>query len=142
MKAIVSAFSDREKPLSIRDIQKSSKACYFDTSEVTRMISYITSFGKVFTKEGKWIRVAEKEKKPSKPGRSHYLDELLKIISVLSIDSPKTEVEIVQETGLDIEKVKEVLPFLADITGRGYIIADGNRFAGTFKLLQLKSDNN
>ncbi|MFW9992180.1 MAG: hypothetical protein ACFFD4_09055 [Candidatus Odinarchaeota archaeon] len=144
MKAIMKAFPDaEEKPLSIFELQKSAGACYPDTSEVTQMLSYLTSFGKVTQNgDGRWLRTAEKDNKPKKPGRApRYLTEILEIIKVLAPDSPKSIDEVAKETGLETGMVEEFLPFLADITDRGHVVEVTNP-RKSYKLEPMKEDGN
>jgi hypothetical protein len=129
MKAIVNAFANPDEKVSIYNLQKASRACFADTVEVTEMLSYLTSYGKVINKGLEWIRQGEVENKPAQPERMHFLTEIMALITTLTADTPKLTEEVAKSTNLNMEFVTEALLFLEAITTKGYIkedLSEGN----------------
>ena len=138
MKNIKNAFYSLGIELGISDLLNVSNACYSDTYEVTEMIAYLMAFGQIQRIDDGWVRNKELPNKPNEPWRVHFLKEILTIIKILDPVTPKNEEQIADESNVDIDTIKEFLPFLAEITDRGYIVSKPSAYHGKFILLSAE----
>jgi hypothetical protein len=105
---------------SVRQIAAMTGMCSFDSTEVSDMLSYLTTFGRVkHTRDG-WVIHPEDEKSVYERFRKQYLKNVEAILSKLSAEGRIVE-ELSQATNLSQEMVDLYLPFLADITRLGVI---------------------
>ncbi|MFX0063325.1 MAG: hypothetical protein ACFFC7_14205 [Candidatus Hermodarchaeota archaeon] len=126
MLKIVELVSQEE--VTAAPIQRATGMCHFDSTEVSDMLSYLTTFGRVKKIEEGWI--IEKTELKAKYGsfRKNYLKDAEDILKTLS-DTPKSSEEIASEADKDIKMVELYLPFLEEITKYGLI----SRVQGKFK---------
>ena len=125
MENILSTFVQPNREYSIREIRKFAQSCGPDTREVTSMLSYILSFGKVSQNESGWIRTNERPQKPNKPRRFQFLNEIFGVILSINNNSKSIQ-EISSEINLDEKKILRYLLFLNKITDKGYLEKKGN----------------
>jgi predicted transcriptional regulator len=130
---ILSTFEKSNKRYSIKDIRNIAQSCGPDTREVTHMLSYIVSFGKIIQTDNGWVRTNELEEKPKKPRRFRFLEEIFRIILILN-KKPKSIPEISSETNLSEEKVVNSLSFLNSITNKGFLITHDNFIRKKYEL--------
>ncbi|MFW9830995.1 MAG: hypothetical protein ACFFD8_04410 [Candidatus Thorarchaeota archaeon] len=118
MPTIVDLLADGE--VGIREIAATTGMCSFDSREVSDMLAYLTSFGRVTYSETGWSIQPPEEKSTYEQFRLHYINELTKILNKLST-STKTVEHLSQETGLPKDAVNRYLSFLAEVTRLGVI---------------------
>ncbi|MFX0122438.1 MAG: hypothetical protein ACFFAE_02290 [Candidatus Hodarchaeota archaeon] len=118
-----------EDALSSWQIANSIGSCTSDASEVTRMLHYLTHYGKVVSNadRGNWriIRKNEDSNPPSKDFRVKYIQKYLTIIELLT-GEPQSEKELSNKASLELNEVKEALSYLKLITEKGYIYLQGS----------------
>jgi hypothetical protein len=129
---IVKSLASTDESLNIYDIQRVSRSCVPDTAEVTEMLSFITSYGKIFETSKGWIRVNEYDEKPNKPRRFFYLKEIYNILSELSEEKPLNCGIIAEKTNINVERVLEYLDFLSAITKDGYVKLDSHNYPSSY----------
>ncbi|MHA1991083.1 MAG: hypothetical protein ACW981_08950 [Candidatus Hodarchaeales archaeon] len=134
---IVKSLASTDESLNIYDIQRVSRACVPDTTEVTEMLSFLTSYGKVFETSKGWIRTNENGKKPNRPRRFFYLKDIYNILSELSEENPLNCGIIAENTNINVEKVLEYLDFLSAITKAGYVKLDNNNYPSSYIMNRL-----
>ncbi|MFX0016452.1 MAG: hypothetical protein ACFFB2_14650 [Promethearchaeota archaeon] len=114
---------EKDSPLTSLQIAKSIGSCVSDAAEVTRMLHYITSFGKIEANSGgEWRIFRKKEYKgpPPKNYKENYGQNLEKIIHILTEEAQTIE-ELMLKISLEKHDLTEDLSFLALITEKGYI---------------------
>jgi len=109
-----------EGETSIGAIRSSTGMCSFDSTEVSDMLAYLTSFGRVRPNDDGWTIQKVDEEANYDRFRKAFLKDAAAILSQLS-DEPKSVNQLSQETGLPTELVDLYLPFLAEITRLGVI---------------------
>jgi hypothetical protein len=114
---------------SVSDIQFESGYCYFDSTEVTDMLSYLTTFGKVKSTDKGWIREDTEQKAKYGTFRVHYLNDARDILESTTKE-PKTVEQIVEETKKTSEAVELYLSFLEKITKYGVFSRTKGRLGG------------
>ena len=114
---------------SVSDIQFESGHCYFDSTEITDMLSYLTTFGKVKSTDSGWIREPTGQQGKYGNFREHYLNDARDILESTT-DEPKTVKQIAEETKKTSEAVELYLPFLEKITKYGVISRTKGRLGG------------
>lgn len=127
MLTIISAL-EREDSLTSLQIARAIGVCVPDVAEATRILHYITYFGKIESNpEGNWriIKKEEDSDPPPKKFRVKYIQNLMKIIDVLNEGTQSAE-ELAQRTSQEIDSVQEILSFLSLTTGKGYIHLQGS----------------
>ncbi|MFX1515797.1 MAG: hypothetical protein ACFFC6_05765 [Promethearchaeota archaeon] len=118
---------EKENTLSAWQIAKSIGSCISDASEVTRMLHYITHYGKIISEQGKWkiIRKEENTDPPSKDFRVKYIQNYITLIETLNNELQSVE-EIAKKTSLEMNEIEENLPYLSLITNKGSIELHGS----------------
>lgn len=122
MLSIIEAL-ENEKSLSSLQIARAVKVCIPDAREVTQMLQYLTSFGKIISNQnGKWevTLKGEDPAPPSKEFRFKYIITLTEIIKILH-RSNRSASELAQKTSQEIDDIEEALEFLALITEKGQV---------------------
>lgn len=118
MTTIVDLIADGEA--SISEIRSATGMCSFDSTEVSDMLAFLTSFGKVEAHENKWGIQKVEEEPAYERFRKAFLQDAVAILTQLS-DTGKSVEQISKEAELSNEKVDLYLPFLAEITRLGVI---------------------
>ncbi|UCG89998.1 MAG: hypothetical protein JSU57_05925 [Candidatus Heimdallarchaeota archaeon] len=115
---------ESEESLSSLQIARVIRVCVPDAKEVTQMLQYMTSFGKIILDlDGKWKITLKKEAStPPLPTefRFKYIKTLAEIIKILHKRSQSVS-ELAQKTSHEIDDIQEALEFLALITGKGKV---------------------
>lgn len=106
--------------VSVNEIRSSTGMCSFDSTEVSDMLSYLTSFGQVKLEKKGWTIQKPETDAVYDRIRKGFLKDAMTILEQLS-DTGKSAAQLAQETGLSIDKVDSYLPFLAEITRLGII---------------------
>jgi len=119
MKIIVDLLFDHDE-IGIPEIARATGMCSFDSREVTDMLAYLTSFGRVEESTEGWTIVKFRKGSIFGDFREAFLESMEKILRCLT-PSAQTAKEIAQETQLHQDQVEEHLPFLAEITRLGVI---------------------
>ncbi len=109
-----------EGEVGVGAVRSATGMCGFDSTEVSDMLAYLTSFGRVETKENGWIILRAEEEAVYGRFRKAYLKAPIAILSNLSEEVKSVE-QLSQETGLSVETVDLYLPFLVEITRLGVI---------------------
>ncbi|MFX0078196.1 MAG: hypothetical protein ACFE8O_03065 [Candidatus Hermodarchaeota archaeon] len=118
MRMIVDLIAEGET--GVRQIAAATGLCSFDSTEVSDMLAYLTTFGRVEYTNGGWVIHSEDNEAVYERFRKRYLKTVEKILEKLSTYA-KTIEQLSKETGLSVETVDLFLPFLADITRLGVI---------------------
>ena len=120
---------EKEDALSAWQIAKSISSCIADASEATRMLQYLTHYGKIISnpEKGKWriIRREEDSGSPSKNFRVKYIKKLITVIESLTDELQSAE-ELVNRTSLELNELEEILPDLCLLTEKGYVDLQGS----------------
>ena len=138
MRKIKNAFVNPETELAVFDLQIYSNACFSDTYEVTEIMAYLMAFGQVKNVNDGWIRTHELAEKPNEPWRVFFLKDMLAIIKTLDPVIIKTEEQIVNDSKVAIDTVKELLPFLSVLTDHGFIVSSSSASNEKFKLVSFE----
>ena len=117
----------------VKEIQNATGHCYFDSTEVTDMLSYLTAYGKIRQVDNGWILEKATTKSKHDKIRKKFLSDAEEIMKALS-NSPKTVDEICHAAKKSKETVELYLPFLADITQLGVITRGPGTYDRTWKL--------
>ncbi|MFX0170472.1 MAG: hypothetical protein ACFE9L_01000 [Candidatus Hodarchaeota archaeon] len=126
MKNIVNSLENHESLTSFQ-LSRKTGSCFADASEVTRMLYYLTSSGKVITNskmEWKIIPCPEDLPKLTK-FRIKYIQDLVTLIENLDGDF-KSLNDLVDDTPWDQDDVQEALIFLSLVTKKGYLYFEGD----------------
>lgn len=115
---IVELIAERET--GVRQIAAATGMCSFDSTEVSDMLAFLTTFGRVEHTSDGWVIHPEDEESVYDRFRQRHLKPAEAILGKLSAEA-KTVNDLSQETNLSKETVNLFLPFLADITRRGVI---------------------
>ena len=107
-------------PAKARAIQNVTGMCFFDSTEVTDMLAHLTSFGVVKQTEQGWMREETQKKSEHGNFRDRFLKDTETLLKSLGT-TPKTVVNLVEETKLSEELIQNYLSFLAEITKHGVI---------------------
>jgi hypothetical protein len=118
MRIIVDLVEEGEVDVSA--IRSATRMCSFDSTEVSDMLAYLTSFGRVQAEEGGWLLQKVEEKAVYERFRKSFLEVAVAILSNLT-EKTKSVEQLSEDTGLAPETAKMYLPFLADITRLGVI---------------------
>jgi hypothetical protein len=118
MGIIVDLIADGEANLS--RIRSATGMCRFDSTEVSDMLAFLTSFGRVEAQGDGWIIQKAEENSTHERFRKAFLKDAEAILTQLSDDEQAVE-QVSKEIGLPEEKVALYLPFLAEITRLGVI---------------------
>jgi hypothetical protein len=118
MRTIVDLVEEGEGDVST--IRSATRMCSFDSTEVSDMLAYLTSFGRVEAEEGGWLRQKTEKKAVYERFRKSFLEAAVAILSNLT-EKTKSVEQLSKETGLAPETVELNLPFLSDITRLGVI---------------------
>lgn len=123
-----------QEEVTAAPIQRATGMCHFDSTEVSDMLSYLTTFGRVKKIEEGWI--IEKTELKAKYGsfRKNYLKDAEDILKTLT-DTPKSTEEIANEADKDIKMVELYLPFLEEITKYGLISRVQGKFRASWQLV-------
>ena len=133
MSRVVKTFEGIDKSLSSFQIARAIGSCSPDASEVLKMMTYLTSFGKVVESDGNWYLIHS----PEEPinivtgFRTNYLKGLDQLIESLSNDLLPIE-ELTNINGRDPAEVQKELEFLSQITKSGQVILERKRFPQKF----------
>lgn len=115
--------------LSTWQIAKSIGSCISDASEVTRMLHYLTHYGRIVSnpKEGKWKIIRNKlvSDSPSKNFRVKYIKQYIALIEGLTSE-PQSLEELGERLSLELDEIRQILPYLSLITEKGYIQLEGS----------------
>lgn len=113
-----------EKLLSPSRISRTIGSCVPDAAEVTRMLHFITFFGRVVSnQEGEWRIVGKENDSSSNPGKNFrfkYIKKVMEIIDFLS-ENAIGEFELAQKTSQEVYDIQQALSFLEEITEKGRI---------------------
>lgn len=119
----------KENALVSWQIARAIDSCILDASEVTRMLHYLTHYGKIVSnpENNNWriIRKKEVSDPPSKNFRVKYIQKYITIIEVLT-DEPQNVEELANKASLELNEIKEVLSDLKLISEKGYIHLQGS----------------
>lgn len=118
MGVIVDLIADGE--VNVSKIRAETGLCSFDSTEVSDMLAFLTSFGCVEAQGDGWIIQKADEESTYGRFRKAFLKDAVAVLTQLSGEEQTVE-QISKETGLPNEKVKPYLPFLAEITRLGVI---------------------
>lgn len=118
MPTIVDLLAEGE--VGIKEIAAATGMCSFDSREVSDMLVYLSSFGRVEHSETGWSILPSDEDAVYERFRQYHVKELNLIFSKLSA-STKTVAQLSEETDLSEDTVDLYLPFLAKITRLGVI---------------------
>ncbi len=118
MPIIVNLLEDAE--VSVREIASATGMCNVDSTEVSDMLAFLTTFGRVESTEQGWIIHKLEEKAQYERFRKAFLKDVITLLSKLSINAKTVEL-LSQETNLSIQTVDSYLSFLKDITRLGVI---------------------
>ncbi|MFW9905128.1 MAG: hypothetical protein ACFFFH_12390 [Candidatus Thorarchaeota archaeon] len=125
---IINALED-ENILSAWQIAKSIGSCISDASEVTRMLHYLTHYGKIVSnpKKGCWkiIRNKQISEPPLKNFRVRYVEKCMALIEGLTSE-PQSVEELGEKLSLELNEIRDLLPYLRLITEKGYIHLEGS----------------
>ncbi|UCG03250.1 MAG: hypothetical protein JSW11_04515 [Candidatus Heimdallarchaeota archaeon] len=118
---------EKEDALSSWQIAKAIGSCTSDASEVARMLSYLTHYGKIVSNTGNWriIRKKEDSDPPSKNFRVKYIQQFLSTIEAL-IDESQSIEELAKVTSLGRDEIEEILSCLEIISEKGYVYLQGS----------------
>lgn len=131
----------KDNALSAWQIAKSIGSCISDASEVTRMLHYLTHYGKIISEQEDW-RIIRKEKKngsPTKDFRVKYIKKYITLIEALTSELQNVE-ELGRITSLDLNEIKEILTFLHLVTEKGYVDLQGSGPRQQWKLTSWPLD--
>ncbi len=118
MRTIVELVEEGEVDVSA--IRSATGLCSFDSTEVSDMLAYLTSFGRVEAEEGGWVLQKAEVEAVYERFRKSFLEAAVALLSKLA-EKAKSSEQLSKETGLALETVELYLPFLADITRLGVI---------------------
>ncbi len=118
MRTIVELVEEGEVDVSA--IRSATGLCSFDSTEVSDMLAYLTSFGRVEAEEGGWVLQNAEVEAVYERFRKSFLEAAVALLSKLA-EKAKSSEQLSKETGLALETVELYLPFLADITRLGVI---------------------
>ena len=118
MSIIVDLIADGE--VSVSRIRSETGMCSFDSTEVSDMLAFLTSFGCVEAQGDGWIIQKAEEESTFQRFRKAFLKDAVSILNQLT-DEEQSVVQVSKQTGLPQEKVELYLPFLAEITRLGVI---------------------
>lgn len=133
---IVKSLAASDESLNIYEIQRVSRSCFSDTNEVTQMLSFLTSFGKVSETSEGWIKENKSDQKPSKPRRFYYLKDIYSILSELSEEKPLECGNLAEKIHIEAKLVLEYLEFLSIITNIGTVRKEGNNYPLSYRIRQ------
>ena len=119
MPKIVNLLSGQDE-IGIPEIARETGMCSFDSREVTDMLAFLTTFGRVEETRDGWAIVDNGKDSIYGDFRKAFLESIEKILCQLSTTS-KSISHLAQETRVPKELVKEFLPFLEEITRLGVI---------------------
>jgi hypothetical protein len=126
--SIISTLED-ENALPAWEIAKSIGSCISDASEVTRMLHYLTHYGRIVSnpEENKWkiIKNELTSDRPSNNFRVEYIKQLIALIEGLTTE-PQSLEELSEKLSLELDKIRNLLPYLSLITKKGYIQLEGS----------------
>jgi hypothetical protein len=118
MGTIVDLIADGE--VNVSKIRSGTGMCSFDSTEVSDMLAFLTSFGRVEAHGEGWIIEKAEEESTYGRFRKAFLKDVVAVLTQLYGVEQSVE-QISKETGLPNEKVERYLPFLAEITRLGVI---------------------
>jgi len=124
--AIIDAL-EKNNALSAWQISKSIGSCISDASEVTRMLYYLTHYGKITSEQEKW-RIIKKDKKtdsPTKDFRVKYIQNYITLIEALTNELQSVE-KLASRTSLELNEIKEILTYLRLLTEKGFVGLQGS----------------
>lgn len=115
------------KTLSSYNISRKIGSCVADSREVTRMLYYLTSFGKIVSNSSnEWkILVSKKNDDIPKNFRFKYIEDLIVLIQNLN-DNFRSINDLASELSQNEGDIREMLSLLFKITQKGQIKADGS----------------
>jgi hypothetical protein len=119
---------ENENTLPAWQIAKFIGSCISDASEVTRMLHYLTHYGKIVSNpEGKWKIVKNKmiSDPPSKKFRANYIKQFITLIERLTSE-PQSLEELGEELSLELDEIRNFLSYLSLLTEKGYIQLEGS----------------
>jgi hypothetical protein len=127
------------KTLSSYKISRKTGSCLADAREVTRMLYYLTSFGKIISNgTGEWkILVSKKNDEIQKNFRLNYIKDLVTLIQHLE-DSYKSIDDLASELPKNEKEIRDMLSLLSRITHKGQIKVDGSGFNQNWSLEDWK----
>ena len=106
--------------VNVSEIRSATGMCSFDSTEVSDMLAFLTSFGRVEAQGDGWIIHRGSEKSTYQRFRKAFLKDAVAILTRLSEEEQSVD-QISKETGVSEDKVELYLPFLAEITRLGVI---------------------
>lgn len=118
MRTIVDLVTEGE--VGVREIAAATGMCSMDSTEVTDMLVYLTTFGRVEFTDNGWTIDPMDEDAVYDRFRQRYLESTEVILTQLSEEAKSVE-QLSNETNLSKDTVEMYLPFLADITRLGVI---------------------
>jgi DNA-binding IclR family transcriptional regulator len=119
MPKIINLLSVQEE-IGVSEIARETGMCSFDSREVTDMLAFLTTFGRVEKTKDGWTILNVEKGSILGEFRKAFLESIEKILRQLSTAS-KSISQLAQETQLPKELVEEYLPFLEEITRLGAI---------------------
>ncbi len=131
MKIIAKLVSNDEGTMG--RIQTATGMCVFDSTEVSNMLAYLTSFGIVHQTEAGWSITANDLPFEKGMFREIFLEDAVTLLTSLT-NTPKTPEQLSKETKLSLDRVGTYLPFLAEITQYGLIVQNPENFGGLWEL--------
>ena len=117
-------------------------ACIPDGSETTRMLHYITHFGRVdkLTSNVWSLNYTSTSPPPTINFRFRYIEGLVNLLKELE-DQPKNVEEIASSLSRDSQEIEEELTFLKDITQKGRLYVDGQGYQQLWRLEPWSDEN-
>lgn len=127
------------KTLSSFNISRKIGSCIADSREVTRMLYYLTSFGKIVSNgNNEWKIVASKIDDDIKDNfRLRYIKDLITLIQHLD-DSYKSVNDLASELSQNEKEINDMLSLLSRITNKGQIKVDGSGLNQNWILIDWK----
>jgi hypothetical protein len=119
---------ENENALSAWQIAKSIGSCISDASEVTRMLHYLTHYGKIVSNPEKgWKIMGSKQATdpPSTNFRAKYIKKYTALIEGLTSE-PQSLEELGENLSFELEEIRDTLLYLSLITEKGYIHLEGS----------------
>ena len=118
MSIIVDLIANGE--VNVSEIRSATGMCSFDSTEVSDMLAFLTSFGRVEAQGEGWVIHKAEEESTYQRFRKAFLMDAVAILTQLSDEEQSVE-QVSKEAGLPEEKVELYLPFLVEITRLGVI---------------------
>ena len=131
---VIAEMVSKEK-IPVMSIQRATGMCYFDSTEASDMLAYLSTYGQVQETEEGWKRISTNKKAKYDRIRKKFLEDAEAILNGLT-ETPKTVEQISEEIKKSKETIELYLPFLRDITQFGVITRGPEQYQRTWHLVE------